>query len=167
MRAPQIVTSPHTLLPSGAVALPDHLRAAVSPNCPNFLLHHEHRIGAPEGVLNALPGAGIVDPLAIHDKSILVAPCWQPYRRFPHSSRARAQRRPLHIPVIESPGYRHRSGLQHVESEFNWLLHGPLARPRALGRYGPRNRGGPTMSRLHHKLTSITLSLHPKAGQCP
>ena len=126
---------------------------------PNFLLHHQHRIGAPKGVLNALPGAGIADPLAIHDESILVPPRWQPHRRSPSSSRARTHRRSVHVPIIESPRYRHRLGLRPVQSEFDWLLHWPLAGTRVFGRYGPRDRGGLDMSQLHHKLITSCLEV--------
>src|ERR1039458_514630 len=33
----------------------------------NPALDHQHRVGAPKGVLNRLPGAGIAHPLAIHN----------------------------------------------------------------------------------------------------
>ena len=137
---------------SGAVGLPRTPTAPPFPSFSSTLLNHHYRVGAPEGVLDVLPGARITDPFSIRDKSILVPPCGQPDRRAPRTSRAGSHRRALNVPIIERPRHCHLSCLRAIQDEFNRLFHRPLARARALRRYRSRHRAGLQMSWLHKGL---------------
>src|SRR5882762_6506944 len=86
----------------------------------SLLLNHQYRVCAAEIIGRAFLGVRVTDPLAIDDEPVFVSSRAKGQGYFPRRpAPVLLQRSPLLIPVVETAGHAHRTGVGLRKDQVN------------------------------------------------